>query len=241
MAKFINRFTGEPNVDRYARTEYSVGYLFEHRTTDALTFRQNARYYAVDLDDVSVFADTVGNNQITIGRSLFENFGELDGIAVDNQAQIEFETGPVAHTLLAGLDYQHLEATSVQNFGDAPPINIFNPVYGAPVPPADPFTNNDQKQDQIGLYVQDQIKLRDHWIFQLGGRYDWAEDEVQNLLDGSETQQDDNEFSGRAGVVYKTDFGLAPYYSYAESFLPVAGASQEGTPFQPETGKNWRA
>ncbi|MGH8503091.1 MAG: TonB-dependent siderophore receptor [Gammaproteobacteria bacterium] len=236
----VETFTGEPGVDRYDRTEYSAGYLFEHRASDALSFRQNARYYTVDLDDVSVFNDAFGQDLRTVGRSLFENFGELDGVAVDNQAQLEFASGPLDHSLLVGADYQHIEAASVQNFGAAPPIDIFNPVYGAPfAAPATPFTNSDQTQDQIGLYAQDQIRLQDRWVFQLGGRYDWADDEVQNRLDDTETEQSDNEFSGRAGVVYLSDVGLAPYFSYAESFLPVAGAAPDGTPFEPETGRQY--
>src|SRR5262249_18819685 len=35
---------GEPDFDKYRRTQYSAGYLFEHRFNDVFTVRQNFRY-----------------------------------------------------------------------------------------------------------------------------------------------------------------------------------------------------
>lgn len=44
--------------------------------------------------------------------------------------------------------------------GTAPPINLFNPVYGGtPVLPANPRTNTSQVADQVGVYAQDQVRV----------------------------------------------------------------------------------
>ena len=37
--------------------------------------------------------------------------------------------------------------------------------------------------------------------------------------------RDDNQFSGRAGLIYNTDLGIAPYVSYATSFNPIIGTN----------------
>lgn len=233
------RFTGEPDVDRYDRTEYAVGYLLEHHASTAWTFRQHFRHYASDLDDVTVFSAALQADQRTLDRFVFGSFGKLDGFAVDTQAQVGFATGPLAHTLLGGLDYQRVEVGAVQTFGTAPAIDIFAPVYGAPVPMPPVFLDNNTVQQQIGVYLQDHIKLSDKWVLQLGGRYDWAENNTDNNLAGTRTSHDDNEFSGRAGLVYLSDTGLAPYASYTESFLPALGTDASGEPFKPETGRQY--
>ena len=51
------------------------------------------------------------------------------------------------------------------------------------------------------------------------------------------TEQDDRAFTGRAGVVYLSPLGVAPYASYAESFLPQVGLDADGQPFLPERGR----
>lgn len=233
----VGLFTGEPEVDTYDREESSLSYFFRHRFGDVWTFRQNARYYTIDLDDVTVFSAFLRADQRTLDRSVFGSFGELDGFALDNQAEATFGHGSVRHTLLLGLDYQHVDVSSFQTFGAAPPLDLFDPVYGAAVPDPSPIQDAETAQEQIGLYVQDQIEIGEKWVVQLGGRYDQADEETEESLFGGTTEQDDDEFTGRAGIVYKSDAGLAPYVSFSQSFLPVVGTDPEGRAFEPETGE----
>ena len=52
------------------------------------------------------------------------------------------------------------------------------------------------------------------------GRRDW---DVQ-IADGHIVGlRDDSKFSGRAGLIYNFDNGIAPYVSYATSYNPVIG------------------
>ena len=48
--------------------------------------------------------------------------------------------------------------------------------------------------------------------------------------------REDSKFSGRAGLIYNFDFGLAPYVSYATSYNPVIGLNS-GQLLLPETGQ----
>lgn len=235
----VDRFAGEPAIDRYERTDYSLGYEFEHHFNDAWTFRQNMSYYGNELNDVSVYSNTVSPDMRTVNRAFFESFGDLDGLALDNHLQAEFATGPVHHTMLFGVDYQHVELSSLQTFGAGPSIDIFNPVYGAPVPPAPVFNDSDTMQEQTGFYIQDQIKFHDKWILTLAGRYDDATTESQNNLTTTGSKQDDSDFTTRFGLMYVSDIGLSPYFSYAESFLPSIGTDAAGNEFEPETGKQY--
>jgi len=232
-----DRFTGEPDVDQYDRQEYSVGWLAEHQLTDDWTLRQNARVYASELDDVTVFVNGLDQADLrTLNRAIFGSFGDLDGFAIDNQAQWQFDTGRIGHTLLFGLDYQDVDVGSVQTFGAAPPLDVFDPVYGSSVADPPVFSDTDTSQEQLGFYLQDQLEFG-RWTMTLNARFDEAETKTRNLLFDTVDEQDDEEFTGRAGLVYVADNGLAPYISYATSFLPTLGTDADGDPLKPETGE----
>jgi len=235
----VDRFTGEPEVDRYDRSDYTAGYIVRHHLSDAWTLRQNLRYYDIELDDVTVFTMGLQDDQRTIDRALFESFGEANGFALDNQAEFELTTGTVGHTLLGGLDFQTVDAASLQTFGGAPTLDIFDPRYGQPVPAAPVFLDNTTDQRQLGLYLTDRIVIADGWTVSLAGRHDWARTEVTDNLGGDSTVQDDQAFTVQAGLLYESAIGLTPYASYAESFLPALGTDEAGEPFDPERGRQW--
>lgn len=233
-----NRFTGEPGVDKYDREQFAVGYLFERRANDWLTVRQNARYYDTKIEAASVYTGYLFPDERTIGRYYYEIDGQVHGFNLDNQAEFRFATGFIEHTVLAGLDFQHTHAFNELPFGAAPSLDIFNPVYGTPVPAAAPYSKSTVTQNQIGLYLQDQIKI-DRWRIALSGRYDRADSVSENLIGGGRKMQDDAGLTGRAGLVYVADNGLSPYFSFSQSFLPQAATDFDGNLFKPETAKQY--
>jgi len=235
-------YTGAPGVDRYDRNEWSASSLFEHRVGETWTLRQNTRTYSSDLDDVTVYATGLMDDGRTLTRSLFGTFGSLDGLALDNSVRAETEVGAVEATVLAGLDVQLLDVALRQTFGGAPSLDLFAPDYDQTVEDAPVFADAETQQSQTGVYLQGQFDVAERLILSLNGRYDWARTETTNLLaDGAVTEQDDAAFTGRAGLVVKLPYGVAPYASYAESFLPQIGLDAEGQPFSPERGRQLEA
>jgi iron complex outermembrane receptor protein len=107
----------------------------------------------------------------TVWRYNFPFDESVDAFTVDTRLEGKFDTGPLAHTLLAGVDYRKYENQQGFGFALAPPIDLFNPVYGADIvtPAVNPFV--DQVQKQTGYYLQDQIKW-DRLIVTLSGRQD---------------------------------------------------------------------
>ncbi len=97
-----------------------------------------------------------------------------------------------------------------------------------------------QSLEQVGLYVQDQIRLYD-WLLTIGGRQDWAETSNNDRLARATTITNDQAFSWRAGLSYLFDNGVAPYVSYATSFQPEIGVTAAGQPFVPSTGDQYEA
>lgn len=245
-------FTGEPSFNTFDREEYGIGYEFEHRFNDTFKVRQNARYMHSNLFYTGVYA--VGWNdaaQTQLRRGSLSAGGSLDTIGIDTNLEAKFATGPVRHTAIVGFDYQHGSFDDRQGFGTVgtPPlglINPFNPVYGATINPIASYTLVDQSQRQFGIYFQDQMKLTERLTFVAGGRQDWANSSTNSrrltVATGATTTPtnvgiDQQDFTYRFGFVYETPFGLAPYVSYSTSFQPQAGATAQGTPFEPTTGK----
>ncbi|PII38485.1 hypothetical protein T190_20295 [Sinorhizobium meliloti CCBAU 01290] len=156
---------------------------------------------------------------------------------IDNQLEAKFDTGAIEHTLLAGLDYTKLRFRALDGRGVSPPLDTKNPTQGRPVDAIDFNTRTVQDQWQVGTYLQDQIRY-DAWTLTVGGRYDWVSTDTDTTDLTTETltsvSQKDKEFSGRVGLTYQTDFGLAPYISYSTAFTPNAGLNQETKqPFKP--------
>lgn len=232
-----NRFTGEPGYNNYDKTMTSVGYEFSHDFGGDTYFRQNLRYAETTIDpSTSVGAFGLLADKRTLFRYLWNTEEETKTFGVDNQLQFGFKTGSAEHTLLTGLDYRRGRDDYASAFDfSAPTLDLFDPVYGSPiVEPA--FTSRTrQTQSQFGLYAQDQIRI-DRWVMTLGARQDWVGTDTHEVIAGSPTHQSDDKFSGRVGVNYLFDNGLAPYVGYSQSFQPTVGTDFAGNAFVPTTG-----
>ena len=238
----LSRFTGEPGFDHYHRTEQSLGYQFEHKFDQGFRFFQNLRYEDVALVDRTIYSRGLRPDMRSLIRGSSFNDNELRQLAVDNQLSYSFATSGIEHKLLAGVDYQDVNADVLQHFGTAPDLDIFSPVYGAVI--VKPAAGVDDKLDtrQTGLYAQDEMKFFKKLILNLALRHDESKSHTFSRLSDSTTQsQKDSNTTYRAGLVYLLDSGFAPYASYATSFLPSSGTDANGNPFKPETGRQYEA
>jgi iron complex outermembrane receptor protein len=225
----------------------SLGSSFEHEFDNGWKFQQNLRYMHSTVGFLASGPDVVLNED---GRT--QDVGiqsrpkSSDTFMVDNNIQGTFNTGPLQHTLLTGVDYSHYKAQEKRRNGDPDPefemLDLYNPVYGGGAIWYDPLQRDtNSKMQQVGLYIQDQIKL-DRWALTLGGREDWASDRETGVYFGTEnvnTEQRDHKFTGRVGLAYLFDSGITPYASYSTSFQPNPDADFSGGLFKPTEGKQY--
>jgi len=242
-----NFFDGEPGVDGYRRNQQSFGYQFEHRFNDVFTARQNFRYLdsKVNLDQVYAYDwTTPTSNELT--RYYSGGDERLHAFIVDNMLQAEFFTGAAKHTALLGVDYQRRKTVVDWTSGSVAPLNGFNPAYGNSAISYYSPTSYLRRLEQTGVYAQDLIEL-DKWRFSLGLRQDWVETSDENRLAesgrpaGTEISDRRTKLTGRAGVLYLFDNGIAPYLSYSESFNPNSYSDSTGNPLAPTDGTQWEA
>lgn len=225
--------------NKMSRRQQLIGYSFAHEFNDTFTVRQNLRYTRIH----TLYDAVYGNSYIApaqISRAYVRSDEDLNSFTVDTQLQSNFATGAVAHTLLTGVDYLRMRNDIDANYGTADPISMQDPQYGnANININFPYAVIN-RQEQTGLYIQDQSEWN-KWVLTLGGRYDFAKTSTYTRSTSSLDEINDQQFTWRGGINYLFDNGISPYFSYSESFEPVSGATKEGKPFDPSRGKQYEA
>ncbi|SDC85570.1 iron complex outermembrane recepter protein [Bradyrhizobium brasilense] len=233
------RFVGEPGFNQFDTEQSSVGYMLSHDFTEALTFRQNLRYSWMHNEQKSFYgtgyASAADEAAGLLSRGGAGGSSTIDSFAVDNQLQGKFVTGMLSHTTLFGVDYRNTSFRDMASSYSTGKLNVFAPVYTNSWTNNGPYDDTGIKQSQAGLYLQDQIRLG-RLSFLLGGRQDFVTTDLDNNLAKTSTSTDASAFTGRAAVMYNFDNGIAPYFSYSESFLPVLSVNAAGELLKPESG-----
>ncbi|MBF1996234.1 TonB-dependent receptor [Serratia symbiotica] len=75
------------------------------------------------------------------------------------------------------------------------------------------------------------------WRTTLGIRNDWSKIINKDFLYGQNYEQHDQATTGRVGLNYLFNNGISPYFTWAQSFQPVAGLSRDQQPFKPSRGE----
>jgi iron complex outermembrane recepter protein len=238
-------YAGYPNLSSYDFTNHRFGYNLTHQFNDNWQLRNNVavvlgtyqdeRNYAVGLVD-DRFAQI---ESFDYDYSKSNIFGQIDLLG-------KFRTGPLAHQLLIGFDFNRFKQNVLlfQNI-NIPDFDLLNPNYD--------FVSTDRIADSdyattiqsYGIYLQDQIALGDRFKFLIGGRYDWIayEEEFADFGTFGDTidspVQNSGAFSPRLGFVYQPSKTVSLYASYSRSFVQTTGFNPDGRTFQPTRGTQY--
>jgi len=235
-----------PGADDFSYKQHFIGYAFEHKFDTSLIFRQRFRYSFMDYDYKSLAQYDIATPP-TDGVTYVYPYGfseERNDFVLDNNLQKQLTIGPAEHMILLGFDYQHLRdrVRFLSNYDSAIPFFIYAPDYSRYDPTLNVDADTTAISDNYGLYLQDQMKLDEHWVLTLGGRFDWAASRLTGFSYGEDAadKSRDSAFSWRSGLTYLADNGLAPYFSYAKSFLPTSGRDGvTGQIFKPTIGEQY--
>jgi len=235
-------YTGDTDFDSYRRSQYGLGYQFKQRINDVWSFEMDGRVEREEIDWRQLYGTgTLAPDYRTEQRFAYRDLSWANSYTLDNRAVAHFDTGALSHTVLLGLDTSYFTGIS-NGFGNlGAPLDVFNPAYRQPVPTLLNLSDIAETLRQTGIYAQDQIKLGEHWVGMFDVRRDWASTRDESLPSGGVSHQPDSKTTGRAGLVYLTDIGLAPYVSWSTSFLPNTGTDFQGHPFAPSLGRQIEA
>lgn len=241
-------FVGKPGWDRYAGRSLQGGGSITHTFSDSIRLSVKARYIDSDLDYFTHYTDSYSNptnpfavygtDGRTIGLYGDASNAKMNVFSTDNNLQFKFNTGAnVEHSLLVGIDYSW-NKVGKRYAGGVEVIDLYDIDSDALLtydPSTGPFFYESQKQ--LGIYVQDQIRFFDRVSVVVGARRD--------RVTGSAGQKD-NATTFRAGIIGEIGAGFSPFFSYTESFLPIAGSIQDidgapVRPYAPQTGTQYEA
>lgn len=249
------QYLGIPSFDDFNQRQYAIAYDLEHRLDEQTRLQQIVRYANVNVksyqqlrggtDFVTIDANNP-DNPLNFRKYELNVWSEPDHtrqLAVDNRLEKRMKLGAVEHTVLAGVDYRRVTTDSNMSSYST---GIIQDAYQPDWRPIDvekqaPSSSRKSTAQQLGLYLQDQIRFAQGWTATLGGRWDQVRINVNDHLDAAaSTSSRQSALTGRAGLVYQAANGWAPYVSYATSFEPQL----ERDPltkklFKPETAQQY--
>lgn len=237
-----NTFISEPGFDEYRTEQLAAGYLFQHQFNSRWTVRQNFNYTESNASYQTLYtafdpSPTFNEDSRSVERNIYVSKPKARSPVIDTQIDTRFRTGSVRHNILFGVDYQKATIDPLWGYDLAPAIDVFAPKYGNYiVPPL--YDAAEERQDQLGVYAQDHLQFGERWSLMLGIRKDRA---TSNTEGDPESRNEDGAVTGRAGLVYSTASGIAPYFSFSQSFQPFAGADVFNKPYDPIRAKQWEA
>ena len=212
-------------VDSYTAT-------LNHSFNDALSVRNISRYYNYELNRANTLpSGTTDPVALTVGLTRSAVLRDESGWFNQTDFTYKNTLGGFKQEWLFGLEMgQQKRRAETVAAGTVARVSIFNPsLPSSPVIPAAAYTAdgaipNHTTQDVLGLYLQDQITLSDHWKALAGVRYDEFKQSTRFDRKLSPLARTDRSFSPRAGLVWQPSETQSYYLSYSRSFQPSAEA-----------------
>lgn len=238
-------FIGEPSFGTNDSTRVRVGYELDHRFASGWTLQQNFRWEDYELNQhPSAFHGTLAANERTQSRTGNIQHDDYRALALDTYVGGSIPSAIGIHELTIGLDLNDKDgrlSSQACTSADLGTIDLFNPVYGVSTTCTGSRADNTQDIRAAGLYARDRLHIDQRLHLTFGARHDRITTDTTDNLGGSKDEPKDSATTGMVGLVYEVQPGIAPYISWANSFVPVSGVDRDGEVFEPETGKQIEA
>lgn len=236
-------FTGEPGQGD-TESEAWVHTLVAERGADGPNLsRLYVRYTDAEYDQPSVAPAGVQDDGRTLDRRFNRFVEDQEEVVMGAQIVRELDFGRLKPIVSAGVDYAEWTYDSDFFRGSVAPLDLLDPVYGAPIEGLFLLASSRDRFEQYGAYLQSVVELGDDVTVLAGARVDRLENRTESFRSESSASSTDTEWSPRLGLSWEVAPGVVPYASYAETFQANANfgfvRSPDGAPFGPQTGRQW--
>ena len=240
-------------VSHSGRASLSV----DQRLTEVFSLRGKATYIIEDFLSKGARNPDLrglyipGTNRFSGNPTIARGFTRFDGhneqILTEAEALAGFETGPLRHDALIGLEYAYAENENQGQDGQTVwPLNAFNPVYGTQpqvIGRAEDGVGRDfdsvRKESYRSLYGQYKLTAWDRFHLLGGLRFDDAEfssrftRNVNTDPTGSRTKFGDEVVSWRVGAAVEVVEAVTLFGGVSNASVPQSGQDRQGGAFEP--------
>ncbi|WP_350151571.1 TonB-dependent siderophore receptor [Nitrosomonas sp.] len=236
-----SQFFGDPRRSHANVDVLAFNSLIEHKFDTGVTLQNRTNYATYDKFYQNVFANGGLDdvlNEVSLGA--YSNATKRENVFNQTNLLYSLNTGPIAHTLMAGIEVGRQEthnrrATGLFNNSLAMtslPVSFSNPITHVPITFRTRNGGRDGDVDALNrsvvnvtsLYIQDQIEIVPQLQAIVGVRYDLFEVDFQQkngTRDHLKTR--DDLIAPRFGLIYKPITPVSFYATYSQAYVPRAG------------------
>jgi len=182
------------------------------------------------------------NGDLTRGREYLDFRSE--DLSMQAEVQGKFRAVGMEHDFLLGAEAYQFDKDDffLLSGNEDYAINIYNPVYNLGFPALEPWRDSFERQRNLGIYLQDVIKIAPNWRLIAGVRTDrYRQRLFSHVASGAIANRTIHNAttatSPRIGVSWLPSAQWTVYASAGKSFLPNGGQDFYGNRFKPETGR----
>jgi len=228
-----SQFFGDPDRSNSNVDVLSFNAFFEHRFEVGVTVNNRTNYAQYDKFYQNVFPNSdVFADRVSLGA--YNSTTDRENIFNQTNFLYLLETGPILHTLLAGVEVGQQTTNDLRRTGffnnnlrqDNLIVPFSDPITKAPITFATRNQDADNRSvvDILSLYIQDQIEFLPQLQAVVGVRYDsFKVDFEKKNGDGSQIETKDDLISPRFGLIYKPIEPVSFYASFSQAYVPRAG------------------
>ena len=237
-----DRILNEPSDGNMALGSDTHQLTLDRALSDHWRARLGASYKESTFDGNYTEATALAADNRTLNRQA--TWRQLPSRDVSVQAEVEgkFDTAGIGHTVLVGAEASRLWMNTEILRSANTPIDIYNPVYGAP---ASALTNrtssSDERQRVKAVFAQDQLSLSPQWKLLGGLRWDEYNQDIDNRVARTVTTKQQSAVSPRAGLTFLPNEWSSLYVSAGKSFRGNSGTDINGSPFDPQRSTSYEA
>ncbi len=202
---------------------------WSQRFNDVWSWALTAAYTQAAVDQRGVFPTFFGNAVAEPGPLLTVSgarlWDEFDSVTISPSVIAKLRSGNVAHTLIAGLDYDRtrddaflrLSPDPFFNFGVIGAIDITNPVYPTWVEPVEPSPpDQENRYRSTAVFLQDQVDIGEK-LHLLGNlRYTRVKADDVNAVFGVNNHSTNSKLTPRLGVSYEFTPQTSAFIGYGK-------------------------
>lgn len=239
VEKFEKIVFGDPDINiQTLKADIAKGIL-SHEFSDTMKGNITVQYSDYEKMYQNLYAAGYDATTNVVTMDGYRDPTERRNFIISGNLVTEFDTGSISHTILLGAENMDTENENFRfntffsvSQDDQEDFNVTRPMNFSVNAAGDASTvdfttdlSNKTTSDikVTSFFIQDQIDLTDQFKIMLGGRFDSFDITVVDVDDAVTTSRKDEEFSPRAGIIFKPQENTSFFVSYSESFLPRSG------------------